>query len=239
MHSPQSLNKIALIIPAYNEAGAIKSVLEDVKHTFQGTKHAVDVVVVDDGSIDNTAEYARSGGAFVIRHILNSGSGAATATGLSFASQKGYQLAATLDADGQHKATDVLRGIERMLQQDYDLLIGSRLIGSGNMSRIKYYGNKGLTLITFILFGIKVTDSQSGLRIFSHHSLSALKWKTSGYEYCSEMLWRANQLGLKLGEFPIESVYTDYSVAKGQSNWNAFNIVRLLLKQRAMELFDE
>jgi hypothetical protein len=106
------------------------------------------------------------------------------------------------------------------------------------MSRVKILGNKGLSLITRVLFGINVTDSQSGLRVFGEKALQELRWTTSGYEFCSEMLWRANQLGLVISEFPIKAIYTDYSKSKGQSNWNAINIVKSLTKQRIAEIFE-
>ena len=99
------------------------------------------------------------------------------------------------------------------------------------MSRVKVLGNWGLSFITRVLFGITTTDSQSGLRIFSKRALTELRWTTSGYEFCSEMLWRANQLGLTLDEFPIKAIYTDYSKAKGQSVLNSVNIlVDLIVK---------
>lgn len=194
--------------------------------------------MVNDGSHDTTAEKARSGNAIVIDHILNSGAGSATATGLSYANQNGYHIAATMDADGQHAAEDVLRGISELTDRQLDLLIGSRLIDSQGMSRVKVLGNKGLSFVTYLLFGVNVTDSQSGLRIYSRQALERLRWKTSGYEFCSEMIWRANQLGLKIGEFPIQAIYTDYSKSKGQNNWNAINIVKSLVKRRLSEVFE-
>jgi len=97
-------------------------------------------------------------------------------------------------------------------------------------------GNKGLSVITYVLFGINVTDSQSGLRVFSKQSLDKLRWKTSGYEFCSEMLWRAKQQHLTIREYPIKAVYTEYSMSKGQNNWNAINIIKSLLKRRILEL---
>jgi hypothetical protein len=77
------------------------------------------------------------------------------------------------------------------------------------------------------------------LRIFSKKALDRLKWKTSGYEFCSEMLWRAKQQGLSIKEYPIRAIYTEYSQSKGQDNWNAVNIIKSLLKRRLMELFGE
>lgn len=197
------------------------------------------IVVVDDGSKDDTADEATKAGAFVIQHIMNVGSGGATATGLSYAQQNDFTIAATMDADGQHSSEDLIKGIKLMQENEADLLIGSRLIDSSGMSKVKVLGNRGLSFITFLTFGVNVTDSQSGLRIFSKRALDRLKWKTSGYEFCSEMLWRAKQKKLKIREYPIQAVYTDYSTAKGQNNWNGVNIVKALVQRRIMEIFGE
>ena len=229
---------VCVVIPAYNEQTSIKTVIHDLQTEFSNAKLDYAIVVVDDGSKDNTADVAQESGAYVIRHILNSGAGAATATGLSYANQSGYDIAATMDADGQHLPSDVLAGIQTMQEKQCDLLIGSRLIDSKGMSKVKVLGNKGLSLITRILFGINSTDSQSGLRIFSRKALEKLRWKTSGYEFCSEMLWRAKQLGLEISEYPITAIYTDYSKSKGQNNWNAINIVKSLLRRRIVEMFE-
>jgi glycosyltransferase involved in cell wall biosynthesis len=228
---------ICVVIPAYNEAAVIREVVAGlVKELKKSSFSSYEVVVVDDGSRDTTHTEARAGGATVIRHILNSGAGAATATGLSYAQQQDFDAAATMDADGQHLPEDVIKGFQVLETKRVDLLIGSRLIDSKGMSKVKVLGNKGLSFITYLLFGINSTDSQSGLRIFSRESLEKLRWRTSGYEFCSEMLWRANQLGLKIDEYPIKAVYTEYSKAKGQNNWNAINIIKSLFLRRITEL---
>ncbi len=126
-----------------------------------------------------------------------------------------------------------------MLENGGDLLIGSRLINAQGMPRIKVLGNKGLGFITYCLFGVRVTDSQSGLRIFSNNAVRQLQWKTYGYGFCSEMLWRAKQQKLQIGEYPIQAIYTEYSQAKGQNNWSALHIIKSLLKWRIVELFGE
>ncbi len=231
--------KVALVIPAYNEGLVVGRVIADLKNVFKNSGFDYRIVLVDDGSKDATAAKGDSAGAYVIKHILNTGSGGATATGLSYAQAKDFAIAATLDADGQHSAADVLKGVNLLREKNYDLLIGSRLIDSRGMSKVKKFGNRSLSLITYLLFGIRVTDSQSGLRVFSNRALNELKWKTSGYEFCSEMLWRAKQQGLEIKEFPIKAIYTEYSKGKGQNNWNAFYIIRSLLKRRVLELFGE
>lgn len=231
-------NKVCIVIPAYNEGGVLKGVVKDMAKALKAASINYEIVVVNDGSKDDTAEQARLGGAKVINHILNSGAGGATATGLSYANQNNFDFAVTMDADGQHLSADVIKGIKTAQKTDVDLLIGSRLIDKRGMSRVKVLGNKGLSIITGFLFGINVTDSQSGLRVFSRKALSSLRWKTSGYEFCSEMLWRAKQLHLNISEYPIKAVYTDYSKAKGQNNWNAINIVKSLVKRRIVEIFE-
>lgn len=228
--------RICIIIPAYNEGSVIKDVITNAQSHFISSPHAITIVVIDDGSDDNTLEEARSTGVKVITHILNSGAGSATATGLRYAEKNKFDFAATMDADGQHDPIDVLKGIDLINTSSSDLLIGSRLINSEGMSKVKILGNRGLSFITYLIFGISSTDSQSGLRIFSRKALENLRWKTNGYEFCSEMLWRAKQLGMNIQEYPIQAIYTEYSKSKGQSNWNAINIVSNLLKRRIAEL---
>lgn len=230
--------RVAVVVPAYNEGKVIRDVVRDARKSFAKSPYAIDIIVINDGSSDNTSAQARRGGAIVIDHILNSGAGSATATGLSYANQNGYTVAVTMDADGQHLASDVLHGVKAMQQSHSDLLIGSRLIESHGMSKLKVLGNWGLSTITYLLFGVRATDSQSGLRVYSRKALESLRWKTSGFEFCSEMIWRAKQLGLTIDEFPIRAIYTEYSKAKGQNNWNGVNILKSLVRRRLAEIFE-
>lgn len=230
--------RICIIVPAYEEATVISDVIHSLKTRLKTEKITADIVVVDDGSGDDTGNNARQAGAFVIGHILNSGTGSATATGLSYADQENYDLAVTMDGDGQHTPEDVVKGIRLGLESSTDLLIGSRLIDATGMALVKRIGNWGLTIVTFLLFGVRTTDSQSGLRVFSKNALQRLRWKTAGYEFCSEMIWRARRAKLTISEFPIRAVYTDYSKSKGQNNWNGVNILKSLVRQRVVELFE-
>lgn len=233
------MKRACVIVPAYNESPVIAGVIRQSKKVFDKAKgYTIDIVVVNDGSKDTTSDEARKGGARVIDHILNSGAGGATVTGLAYAQQNDYDAAATMDADGQHDPQDVLKGFDELFKTNNDLLIGSRLIDNKGMSWVKVVGNWGLSFGTWILFGVKTTDSQSGLRIFGPNALEKLRWNASGYEFCSEMLWRAKQQKLVINEFPISAIYTDYSKSKGQNNWNGVNIVKTLIRYRLMELFE-
>ena len=228
--------RVAIIIPAYNEGPVIKSVVDGVNQIFSKSKYAYEVVVINDRSTDDTAKNAKNAKkATVISHILNQGAGGATSTGLAYAVRHGFDWAITIDGDGQHDPGDALECLKHAIATNSDLLIGSRLMDKEGMSRVKLLGNKGLSIITWLLFGVNVTDSQSGLRIFSRKALDTLEWKSTSYDFCSEMIWRAKQAKLKINEYPIKAIYTDYSRAKGQNNWNAINIVRILLYRRFVE----
>lgn len=233
-----SRKKVCIVIPAYNEASVIRGVVKDTVKAMKSSSYQFEVVAVDDGSSDATAAEAKAGGATIIKHLLNSGAGAATRTGLKYASANRFDIVATMDADGQHDPDDLLKVIRRVSSTDADFVIGSRLIQSNGMPWYRVLGNKGLSLVTFIIFGVNVTDSQSGLKAFSQRALSVMDYHSNNFAFCSEMLWRARQQGLSVEEVPIRAIYSDYSLAKGQRNINALNILRQMLKRRILEIFD-
>jgi glycosyltransferase involved in cell wall biosynthesis len=231
-------SKVCIVIPAYNEEQVIGGVIKDTHKVFEKSDFNFEIVVVNDQSTDDTSDVAYTAGATTIDHIINRGAGGATSTGLRYAEENGFDIVATMDADGQHDPQDVMSCIKKSITAKSDLLIGSRLLDTKGMSRTKILGNKGLSFVTWILFGVNVTDSQSGLRVFSKNTLKILEWKSTGYEFCSEMIWRAKQAGLKIDEHSIKAIYTDYSRSKGQNNWNGINIVKSLLKRRIVEMFE-
>ncbi len=229
---------ISIVLPAYNEARVIGTVLKSLPRNIKvsNTLYEIIPVVVNDGSTDNTAEIVlKQKGVYLINHVFNCGAGAATRTGLVYA--QGIQCAAavTMDADGQHEAGDVLKLAEAVIKNKGDLVIGSRLIGNGKMPWYRVLGNKGLSLITFLLFGVFVTDSQSGMKALNVRALQSISFHSDSYAFCSEMIWRAKQQGLQIKELPIKAIYTDYSLSKGQSNWGVIRIIQQLLTRRFLE----
>jgi glycosyltransferase involved in cell wall biosynthesis len=229
------MKRLCVIIPAYNEE---KVIFEVVRGILKVLGKEGEVVVIDDASLDRTGERARKAGAVVISHFINIGVGGTTSTGLRYAAMHGFEWAITMDGDGQHDAKDALRCLKEASRRGVDLMIGSRLIDRRGMSKVKVFGNVGLSFITWLLFQIKVTDSQSGLRVFSRKAMDVLEWRSTGYDFCSEMIWRARQMGLMISETSIKAVYTEYSRKKGQNNWNGVNIVKSLVRRRVLEMFE-
>lgn len=226
--------RVAVIIPAFNEAKMIGKVVGSLPKRIE--KMPVTTIVVDDESTDRTADLAKAAGATVIRHLFNLGAGGATATGLEYARENGFDYVVTMDADGQHAAEDCRKVLSELRKDKCDLVIGSRLIDASGMPVHRIVGNKGLNFITYLIFRTTVTDTQSGLKGFSRRAVQLIDIRTTGMEFCSEIIWRAKQRGLDVVEVPIQAIYTDYSKEKGQSSWNAFNIIKNLVKRRLLEL---
>ena len=229
-------NIVLIVIPAYNEAKHIARVVRSLPHTLtaDSRRFAVKVVVIDDCSRDATSSEAKKAGATVLRHVINSGAGAATRTGLRYAEQNSKNLAyvVTIDADGQHSTEDVERLVRFAVEHDAEMLVGNRL-HQGNKARMPLHrtlGNRGLGLIGRVLFGIKTEDTQSGLRLYKAAIIPAISQYTiDRYGFCTEMLWLANRANIIVQEVPISVQYSDETIANGQSNWGAVDLILDLL----------
>jgi UDP-N-acetylglucosamine---dolichyl-phosphate N-acetylglucosaminyltransferase len=229
--------KVCVIIPVYNEEKIISETLLSIPKKVKNK--TVDVVVVNDGSTDNTSEVVMlHKRVHLINHILNFGAGAATRTGLHYAKTKKYDYVVTMDADGQHHPKDVEKVLIAVMNKEADMVIGSRLIESKGMPWYRKLGNNGLSIITYMVFGVRVKDSQSGLKALNHKAIIKLDWHSNRFAFCSEMLWRAKREGLSIKEIPITAIYTEYSLAKGQSNWGALDILKQLIKRRFLGIIN-
>ena len=213
--------KVWIVMPAHNEERSIGRVLDALKREGYSK-----VIVVDDGSEDQTAEIARQKGAVVINHPKNMGLGAALRTGLKAARERDADRAVTFDADGQHDPKSVRKLLEAL--DGGDLAIGVREhLGIPLHKRV---GNFGLNFITYLFSGI-FTDSQSGARAFNRRALELVNIKSDRYEVSSEIIIRAKRRGLRLKEVPVKCFYTKYSKARGTTIASGVKIFWGLLRQ--------
>ena len=193
--------KVCVLIPAYNEAAHIGQVVT-------GSLQFLPVMVVDDGSTDETAEAAEKSGAQVIRQVPNQGKGAALRAGFIHCIQQGYDAVITLDADGQHDPAEIPLFLQEFQTSRFGLIIGQRDFSS--MPFIRRCANTlGKRIISQAL-GQPIPDNQSGYRLLSARLAGLLlNSKESGFEFEVEMLALSLKHGLGLGWVPIRTIYAD------------------------------
>lgn len=181
-------------------------------------RHVAQVIVVNDGSTDDTAERARRVGALVLSHAMNCGPGAATMTGIHAARLLRADAVVTLDADGQHDPNDMPKLLAPVLQGEADIVIGTRFRGPKNgIPRIRRLFNGIGNIVTWVATGRYMSDSQSGFKVFGPHAVRALDLHLSGFEFCTEIIREAQRHRWRLVEIPIRVTYSEYTMAKGQS----------------------
>lgn len=222
--------KLLIGIPAFNEEKVIGKVLSSLPKKIRGIKK-IDVLVVDDGSSDQTGEVAKKSHVIVLTHLLNRGLGGSLKTIFTYAKAKDYDILVTFDADGQHEANDLPKVLEPILENKSDVVIGTRWKKKKEVPFSRLIINNFANIVTFLLYGIKTSDSQSGLRVFSKNAIAKIKLQTDGMEVSSEIFKEIRRNKLRYKEVPIEAIYTDYSIAKGQKLAEAPNVfIKLFLR---------
>ena len=213
------------VIPLFNEGQVIADVVKDVLTTFPN------VVCIDDGSSDDSAAAAQAAGAVVVRHPVNLGQGAALQTGFEYAlAQPGMRWVVTFDADGQHQVSDVQAMLAKAEAEDLQVVFGSRFLDdrteAGALKRIVLQLAVAYTNLTT---RTKLTDAHNGLRVISRDVVSRLSITQNRMAHASELVAQIGALDVRYGESPVHVLYTDYSRSKGQSLWNAVNILAELI----------
>lgn len=219
--------KILVGIPAYNEDKVIGDVIKSVNRRILGMY--VNILVVDDGSTDQTAKTAKENGIMVLQHCLNRGLGGALKTIFAFAKSGKYDILITFDADGQHKSTCLKQLIKPLIKHECDIVIGSRWLNiqAAPISRILI--NRIANMATQLMCGLKTSDSQSGLRAFNRKAIDRISIQTDGMEVSSEIFREIKKHKLSFKEIPIPVIYTSYSLSKGQKLSNAPSVIFNLL----------
>lgn len=198
--------KTLVIVPSKNVEETVGGVVGAVLALGLG----LDVLVVDDGSTDETGRAARKAGAMVVRHDENRGKGAALRTGFEYAMAEGYEAVITMDGDGQHDPGAIPEFIETIERCGADIVVGSRMQAVGDMPRIRVWTNRTTSRVVSFLAGQSIPDSQSGFRIIRTKLLRAISKNlvTTRYDTESELLIRAGRRGFRIAAMAIRSIYT-------------------------------
>ena len=209
-----------VVIPAYNEGVAVGDVVRKVIGRYPN------VVVVNDGSADDTGETARQAGATVLTHLINRGQGAALKTGIDHALARGAEAVVTFDSDGQHMVEDIDLLLQTLHDRQVDVVLGSRFLRKDN--QVPFLRRITLrlgVLFTRMISQIRVTDTHNGLRALSREAASKIQIRQDRMAHASEILDEIGRLKLRYCEVPVRVVYSEYSQQKGQRSSAAFRIV--------------
>lgn len=219
-----------LVVPLYDEATVIAEVVREARATFPK------VVCVDDGSHDDSAAQAEAAGAAVVRHPVNLGQGAALQTGFDYAlGDPAMRYVVTYDADGQHQLHDVEVMLERARRGDVKVVFGSRFLDERTeASAGKRIVLRAAVAYTNLTTGTRLTDAHNGLRVLHRDVVAKLDITQNRMAHASEIVaqigaMRFDGQRVAYAEEPVHILYTDYSRAKGQSLWNAVNILAELI----------
>ncbi|MPZ91025.1 MAG: DUF2304 family protein, partial [Actinobacteria bacterium] len=178
--NPKGTGKLAVVIPALNEATSLPDVLPLVPHRVHGLE--VECIVVSDGSTDETEDVARKHGALIVRRDLRRGQGAAVALGYRIALLRGASVVATLDADGQNDPLELTQLVKPILDGEADVVHGSRILGDYESPiRGRQLGVKLFAWITSVLARSRITDPASGFRAFSPEALNELRFRENQF----------------------------------------------------------
>ncbi len=215
--------KIYIVIPAYNEANRIGIVLDELKKT------KLPIIVIDDGSKDNTYKEAHSRKIILLKHKINLGKGAALKTGCDAAFALGAEAVVMMDSDGQHKVSDLPKFIYALESKKYNIIFGSRNSSFG-VPIIRFLGNKVSSVLISLMFGIYISDLICGYRAFTESAYKKIRWQSRGYGIETEMVIRTGKNRLSRCEVPVETVY--YDKFKGVTILDAVSILLNVFKWR-------
>ncbi len=210
------------LVPAYNESERIAEVVRSLLE-----KKVDEVVVIDDGSSDDTALRARDAGATVLIHEINLGQGAALETGHEYARQKKADFVLHFDGDGQFDVDDIFRAKEMIEQNNADIVLGSRFLGKN--SSVPWFKRHILLpigrIINRIFTGLSLTDAHNGFRVLNSRAFTKIQLKHNRMAHATEILEQINKHGLTFKEIPITVTYREY----GQRMKSGFAILKDLI----------
>lgn len=222
--APGDFTDTWLIVPCFNEATVIRGVLENALRTFPN------IVAVNDGSRDGSDREIHASGAHLVNHPVNLGQGAAIQTGIEYArSQEGAKYFVTFDADGQHQVKDVVAMVGRLREEPVDIIVGTRF-GRPRQEGDQVPWIKRVVLKTVVFLSprtrrLGLTDAHNGLRAFNRRVATETNLRMNGMSHASEFVALMDHNEWRVAEQPVDILYTEYSMSKGQSLFNGVNIL--------------
>lgn len=198
---PLACQNYLVILPAWNEEAMVGRLVADLREMH------LNVLVVDDGSTDRTAEVAEAAGAVVIRHRTNLGKGQSLADGYRYAVEEGYDAVVTLDADGQHDPRDVLRFFDIYDRTGIPVLIGNRMRDRHHMPIIRRITNRMMSHMLNRKMKQYVADTQNGFRLYQTDVVLMVIPETKGFAAESEILLRLDEIDIRMGSVPVAATY--------------------------------
>jgi len=225
-----SHKRILIVIPAFNEENSIGEVIQNAKAIYP------EILVYDDGSIDNTSSIAENNGAIVIRNSRNRGYGRALRTLFEHALKMNFDIVVTIDSDGQHDPHQIPRLIQPIVENKADMVIGSRFLTNDDETNVPRYRSIGIRTITkFTQAGCfdRITDATSGFRAYSVNSLSKLNLTENGMAISTEILLKASEKNFRMFEVPITTKKYDIKDSSSHNpvklGWNVIShVIRFL-----------
>jgi len=221
--------QIMVILPAYNEEKNLGDLLNKMPDQINNMQ--LGVLVVDDGSNDQTYNVATQAGALVVRNRINRGQGAASRLGYDVLVKYNARIGVTMDCDGQHRYEDIEKLVKPILEDEYDLVIGSRVLGSRRKST--FLRNLGIMLFTKIinvLTGTMLTDCSSGFKAFNISKMKQLELREDQFQ-SAEVIIEAARKGLRISEVPITIMNRRHGQSKKGKDWRyGLNFAKAILK---------
>jgi hypothetical protein len=223
------LKEIVVIIPALDEAESLNRILPSVPEVVQG--HPVSVLVVDDGSRDETVTVVKKHSHLVVSNPINRGGGAALRLGYDIATEAGARIIVTMDGDGQHLPGEIERLVGPILRNEADFIIGSRILGKHERdSLVRWLGIHTFNLVINLLAGTKITDCSNGFRAFHVDSLKNVLLLQDQF-HTAELIIDSARKGIRIGEVPITVLRRYSGESKKGKNWKyGLNFSKTVLK---------
>ena len=216
--------RICVLIPCYDVESVIGGVVKEIKNA------GLDVVVIDDGSTDETEKRASEHGALVMRHVKNLGKGASLREGFDFVVRMtNFEAVIVMDGDGQHSPGDIQKFISHASRHADDIIVGNRMDLTKNMPFVRLATNRFMSSLLSVMCKQRIPDTQCGFRFIRRRVLEEIKFESDKYDIDSELLIKASRKGMKISSVPIKTIYGE-EVSGIRPVRDALRFIGLLLK---------